>query len=132
MKIHLGAYGVLKSNSKILMIKKGRGPYTGLLDLPGGRIEPEENIEEALARELQEETGLTVSMHRLIGVYQSFSDELNLIGLYYLLEQTSGTIKEGPDGFDSNGAVWVEINTLTEENVTPNAMKAIKKAEELF
>lgn len=128
MKIHLGVYGILQSENKILMIKKGKGPYTGLLDLPGGRIEPEESTEKALIRELQEETGLNVSINQFVGAYQSFSAELNLIGLYYLIEQTGGILKEGPDGFDSEGAVWIDVGTLIEKNVTPNAMKAIKKA----
>lgn len=35
---HLGVYGILIKNDKILLIKKGNGPYKGLLDLPGGTI----------------------------------------------------------------------------------------------
>lgn len=36
---HLGAYGLLIQNEKILLIKKATGPYQGKLDLPGGTIE---------------------------------------------------------------------------------------------
>ena len=35
---HLGVYGLLIENDKILLIKKANGPYKGKLDLPGGSI----------------------------------------------------------------------------------------------
>ena len=41
----------------------------GLWGVPGGRIEPGESIQDAAVREIQEETGLTVRVTRLIGVY---------------------------------------------------------------
>ena len=39
--------------------------------LPGGRMEPGESVAEACAREIWEETGLQVTVGRLIGVYTS-------------------------------------------------------------
>ncbi len=39
--------------------------------LPGGRMEPGENVVEACVREVREETGLEVQVQRLIGVYSS-------------------------------------------------------------
>jgi ribosomal protein S18 acetylase RimI-like enzyme len=54
-----GAYGVATQNGKILLITQQSGPYQGKFDLPGGRIEFGETIEETLRREFYEE----VSMH---------------------------------------------------------------------
>ena len=36
---HLGSYGVIIRDNKILLIKKNGGPYDGKLDLPGGTID---------------------------------------------------------------------------------------------
>ncbi len=57
-KTHIGVYGVLLDTNRILLVTKSRGPYSGKLDLPGGRLEHGETIEEGLLREIQEETGI--------------------------------------------------------------------------
>lgn len=35
-KIYIGVYGIILNEGKILLIKKARGPYKGMYDLPGG------------------------------------------------------------------------------------------------
>ena len=50
---HIGSYGLIIKNDQVALIKKARGGYTGLLDLPGGGIEHNETPVEALHRELQ-------------------------------------------------------------------------------
>ena len=52
-RIHRGIYGVIRREGKILLIRKKRGPYTGLFDLPGGSPEKGESEERTLARELE-------------------------------------------------------------------------------
>jgi len=58
---HFGIYGCLKRDSSILLIKKARGPYEGMYDLPGGSPEQNETNEETFIREVKEETGLDVT-----------------------------------------------------------------------
>ena len=53
---HKGVYAIIKKNNQILVIRKARGPYTGLYDLPGGTPEDSETPEETLKREIKEET----------------------------------------------------------------------------
>lgn len=57
---HLGIYGILEKDNNILLVKKTRGPYKGLWDLPGGRPEFGESIFETLKREIHEETGISI------------------------------------------------------------------------
>ena len=51
VKTHVGAYGVIIKDDKIILVKKARGGYKGKLDLPGGGIEHTELPEEALKRD---------------------------------------------------------------------------------
>jgi len=45
--------------TQVLLINRGHEPYKGKWAVPGGFIEIDEELEDAVARELQEETGLT-------------------------------------------------------------------------
>lgn len=60
----LGAYAVVTARSsdteQMLLVPKIDGPYLGRLDLPGGGVDPFEDPEDTLVRELREECGLVV------------------------------------------------------------------------
>lgn len=47
-------------DNKVLLIQRAYAPYQNLWTLPGGRIEPNETIEQCAIREIVEEVGLTV------------------------------------------------------------------------
>ena len=55
--------GLVLFNSKdeILLTKRARDPFKDWWDVPGGFVEPGESLEQAVERELKEETGLSVS-----------------------------------------------------------------------
>ena len=55
---HYGVYGIWRQSGLIVAIRKGRGPYLGMLDLPGGSPQPGETAIETLERELREECGV--------------------------------------------------------------------------
>ena len=54
---------LVKQNKQwfILLIERKHDPYQGCYALPGGFVEEDETLEEAIARELQEETNLTLN-----------------------------------------------------------------------
>ncbi|MER7246351.1 NUDIX domain-containing protein [Kribbella sp. NPDC000426] len=58
MTEHFGVYAVWRQEERIVLVRKARGPYDGLLDLPGGSPEPGESEVTTLRRELREECGV--------------------------------------------------------------------------
>ena len=50
----------VKNDHQVLLIKRAQEPYQGCYALPGGFVGTEETLEDAAARELQEETGIIV------------------------------------------------------------------------
>lgn len=56
-----------KDRSSVLLVKRRDVP---VFVLPGGGAEDNENLEEAIIREIFEETGFTVKVKRLVGIYQ--------------------------------------------------------------
>lgn len=61
----VSAKGVVLMDEKVLLVRK----INGMWDLPGGRLEPGEEPEQALIREIREETGIAVTPLRLINVF---------------------------------------------------------------
>lgn len=133
---HVGAYGILIQNNKILLIKKSRGAYKGMFDLPGGGIEFKEKIEEALKREFIEETDIVLKDYNFIGYNEYFSNYLNNsgeprdlhhLGLYFEVSGSFDKIKSDSDGQDSLGAEFVDIKNLDTIKISPIALNMIKK-----
>ncbi|GAA1579582.1 MULTISPECIES: NUDIX domain-containing protein [Kribbella] len=67
---HFGVYARIRDAGRILLVRKTRGPYAGLLDLPGGQPEPGESWAETLERELHEELGVRLPV---AGEFTEFS-----------------------------------------------------------
>lgn len=125
---HFGVYALIESacREKILLIKKSRGPYEGLLDLPGGTPEPYEILEQTLCREVTEETGLDVDSCKQFKAVSSLFEfkkgnvphVLRHIGVLYHTH-ISGYINELGDNEDSAGALWVKKSDIIGRDVTP-------------
>jgi 8-oxo-dGTP diphosphatase len=54
-------------SGRLLLVQRGHDPGKGLWSVPGGRVEPGETDEEAVIREVREETGLIVASGSLAG-----------------------------------------------------------------
>jgi ADP-ribose pyrophosphatase YjhB (NUDIX family) len=63
----LAVSGAIFRDDRILLVRRARLPAQGVYTLPGGRVEFGEPLHEALKREIDEETGLTIDIIGLAG-----------------------------------------------------------------
>lgn len=96
-------------NGNILLIKRGVEPDKGKWATPGGYIGWDESGEEALIREVKEETGLTVKKTRFINVYSSpHRHPKQVITLAYIVETEGEPVK----GDDADEVRWFSLDAL--------------------
>ncbi len=77
----LAVAAIVPIDGRILLGRRGINPGFGKWSFPAGYVNRGESIEEALAREVKEETGLDVKVGWLVGMY-SWRDRAVVLGVY--------------------------------------------------
>jgi 8-oxo-dGTP diphosphatase len=98
---------------RLLLIRRGHEPGAGLWSLPGGRIEPGETDEQAVAREVLEETGLRVECRHLLGTAELPGPGESVIDVSdYLAVVTGGELAAADDAADARWVTAAELTSL--------------------
>ena len=109
----LAVDGVIIKDNQILLIKRKNDPYKDKWAIPGGFVEYGEKTEDAVLREIKEETGLEAKISGLVGVYSDPKRDprKHVVSITYLLKDISGTANGGDDAKE---AKWWDVNGLPE------------------
>ncbi|MGP7998082.1 MAG: NUDIX hydrolase [Streptosporangiaceae bacterium] len=95
---------------RLLLIKRGHAPQAGRWSLPGGRVEPGETDQQAVVREIREETGLEVRCDQLVGsVERPWPPDAVMEIRDYAATVTGGTLAPGDDAAEAR---WVSPEGL--------------------
>src|SRR5215475_16125896 len=70
---HLAVSAAIFRDSRVLIVRRGRPPAHGLYTLPGGGVELGETLEQAVIREVREETGLAIAPLALVGFREAIA-----------------------------------------------------------
>lgn len=90
---------VIRKTGSIVLVKRKRSPYRDYWALPGGFVKYGETVEEAVRREVSEETGLDVDVKGLIGVYSKPDRDprWHVISVAYLTIEVGGELKSSEE-----------------------------------
>ena len=104
---------------ELLMIQRGPEPavWAGLWAFPGGFVDYGEDPEDAVLREMLEETGVSGENPRILDVLGTPGRDprKHCVGLFYLVDADLDVTPVGAD--DAESAAWVTIDALSAENV---------------
>ncbi len=104
----------VRSNGKILLIKKKRGLGAGKINAPGGRIENGESAVEAAVRETQEEVGVTpVGPRKQAELFFVFTNGYSLHGSVFSADTFSGE----PEETDEATPFWCKLEDIPYERM---------------
>jgi 8-oxo-dGTP diphosphatase len=98
---------------RLLLVKRGHEPEPGRWTLPGGRIEPGETDQQAVVREVREETGLSVTCGSLVGSVERPAPGGAVLRIRdYAATVTGGTLTPGDDAADARWVAPADLPAL--------------------
>ncbi len=127
----MGVGGLIFRRDSILLVERGREPLKGYWSLPGGLVEAGEVLEDAIRREVFEETGLEIHP---IGVHKIFErimrdgagrPEYHYVLIDYICKIRGGELRAGDD---VSRAEWVSTRRLSERRLTEGTLAVIEEA----
>jgi 8-oxo-dGTP diphosphatase len=134
----VGIGGVLMEDNRTLLIKRGTEPLLGQWSIPGGTLELGESLQDGVAREMLEETGLEVRVLDMIEVFDRIflepeakivngkpGPKYHFVIVDYLCERVSGTPQAGSDVTD---LAFAREDELENFHLTPTATRVLKRA----
>jgi 8-oxo-dGTP diphosphatase len=104
---------ITDSGGRLLLIKRGHPPQAGRWSLPGGRVEPGETDQQAVIREIREETGLQIRCDQLVGSVQRDSPPDAVLEIRdYAATVTGGSLVAGDDAAEARWVSPAELGSL--------------------
>jgi len=125
-----GVAAVVFSDDFVLLVRRGKDPRRDSWGLPGGAVELGETAEEAVIREVLEETGLEVEPLKFITTFDSISrDEDGKVRYHYVLceylcRPLRGTLHASSDVRDAR---WVPLDELDSMDIREGTRRFIRR-----
>ena len=104
---------IIQKSSSILLVKRKKDPYKNQFALPGGFVNEGETIEEAIEREVYEETSLKVHPIDILGVYSDPTRDPrgHMMTVVFIVLMIRGTPTAGDDAKEIS---WIPIEKLND------------------
>lgn len=131
-KLFVAAKALIVKDGKVLLVRESskyeEGTNIAKYGVPGGRLKPGEKIEESLAREVKEETGLDISIGDPLVVDEwrpTVRDEpWQIIGIFFKCQALTEEVVLGDD---HDHFVWIDPKDEDQYQIIENERKIIKR-----
>jgi 8-oxo-dGTP diphosphatase len=111
----------------VLLVRRGRPPLAGSWSLPGGRVEPGETLEQAIVREVREETGLRVHARAPLGVVRMAREGFRY-DIHEFLCSLETEEEHAGAGDDAVAVRWAGAAELPGLDIRPNVIALVQRA----
>ncbi len=118
---------------RVLLVKRARPPRRGRWALPGGCVNLGETLQQAVEREVSEETGITVAARRPVHSFDVISrDTRGQIQFHYVIvdwvaDYVAGEVRPGDDASDAG---WFEPGVLTSMDIDGDTLALLRRWDE--
>jgi len=128
----VGVGGVVVRDGRALLVRRGKPPLYGRWTVPGGTVELGETLEEAVVREMEEETGLRVEPLEVLAVFDRIDRDGERVAYHYVIVDylcrwRSGEARAASDALD---VAWATPEDLARYELPEKALEVVRDALE--
>jgi ADP-ribose pyrophosphatase len=126
----LGVGAVVVHAGAALLVRRGKEPLRGRWVVPGGTVELGETLEEAVVREVLEETGIAVRPLEVMKVFDAIERDAEGVRFHYVVVDYRCAFVSGAPraGSDAEAASWVGEADLASHDLPPLALELVRRA----
>jgi len=128
----VGVGGVVVRDGRALLVRRGKEPLYGRWVVPGGTVELGETLEEAVVREMEEETGLRVEPVGVLAVFDRIDRDGERVAYHYVIVDylcrwRSGEARAASDALE---VAWASAEDLARYELQAKALEVVRDALE--
>ena len=120
MNVRVAASGIVVHDGSLLLVQRGGPPSAGKWSIPGGHVEFGEQLRDTVAREVREETGLTVAVGAFAGWDEQVADGYHFVFLDFFATVVGST--QLTPGDDAADARWVPLVDVPSYDLAPGLL----------
>jgi ADP-ribose pyrophosphatase YjhB (NUDIX family) len=124
----VGVGAVVVHEGRVLLVKRGKEPLRGRWVVPGGTVELGETLEEALVREILEETAIRVVPREVATVFDRIHRTEGRVVFHYVIvdficDYVGGVAKAGSD---AEAVAWAAPEELPRYDLPEKALEVVR------
>lgn len=118
---------IVNDKNELLVVRRGKEPAKGTLDLPGGFVDMDETAEEGMKREIKEETGLEAKelkyLFSIPNIYRYSGIDIHTLDMFFQCNVNGDTQVKAAD--DASDCFWLPFDEIHPEQF---GLRSIRQA----